>query len=207
MLTELFDTGRLELLRAIKDRNLTINEVFSAQRTGRMGFLATDVVLQRPLWDALDAWLPTSGRAPETRRRADISVRTLRRANVLGSGALVRDLATVNWKAVYNTWPTGEALRPAYVLLAATGSRDGEWAMPGKPRGAGRNRTVGWRFCRPLPYHLATAPESGKADQPVGVLQEPRYYSCFFSFNTIATCPSVGPYRLAVSFWLRKRIS
>jgi hypothetical protein len=100
-----------------------------------------------------------------------------------------------------------EALRPAYVLLAATGSRDGEWAMPGKPRGAGRNRTVGWRFCRPLPYHLATAPESGKADQPVGVLQEPRYYSCFFSFNTIATCPSVGPYRLAVSFWLRKRIS
>ncbi len=25
-------------------------------------------------------------------------------------------------------------------------------------RGAGRNRTDEWRFCRPLPYHLATAP-------------------------------------------------
>ena len=29
----------------------------------------------------------------------------------------------------------------------------------------------------------------------------------FFRINTIATCPSVGPNRLAVSFWLRKRIS
>src|SRR5712691_2838352 len=78
----------------------------------------------------------------------------------------------------------------------------------GEPhRGAGRNRTVGWRFCRPLPYHLATAPESGKADHPVCVRQEPCYYCRFFSFTTIATCPSVGPYRLAVSFWLRKRIS
>ena len=26
-------------------------------------------------------------------------------------------------------------------------------------RGAGRIRTAEWRFCRPLPYHLATAPE------------------------------------------------
>ncbi len=29
-------------------------------------------------------------------------------------------------------------------------------------RGAGRNRTDEWRFCRPLPYHLATAPGSDK---------------------------------------------
>ena len=26
-------------------------------------------------------------------------------------------------------------------------------------RGAGRSRTAEWRFCRPLPYHLATAPK------------------------------------------------
>lgn len=49
-------------------------------------------------------------------------------------------------------------------------------------------------LCRPLPYHF------------VCVLQEPRYFA-FFKINTIATCPSVGPYRLAVSFWLKKRIS
>ena len=27
-------------------------------------------------------------------------------------------------------------------------------------RGAGRDRTAEWRFCRPLPYHLATAPNA-----------------------------------------------
>src|SRR5712692_1750341 len=71
----------------------------------------------------------------------------------------------------------------------------------------GLRRKKAEALCRPLPYHLATAPERGKADQPVGVLQEPRYCRGFFSFTTIATCPSVGPNRLAVSFWLRKRIS
>ena len=27
------------------------------------------------------------------------------------------------------------------------------------PKGAGRNRTGDWEFCRLLPYHLATAPK------------------------------------------------
>ena len=186
LLTELYDTGRLELLRAIKTRKLTINEVFSAQRAGQLGFVATDVALQRNLWEALEQWLPTSGRAPATRRRAAISVHALRRSNALSPGATVRDLAAVNWRAVYNQWHTGptgwnrvratvslflsmslskqhpfrlevmaamphpqeppgpvpdltvevfwrivsrasEALRPAYVLLAATGLRPGEY--------------------------------------------------------------------------------
>ena len=33
------------------------------------------------------------------------------------------------------------------------------WAVSAcSRRGADRNRTDEWRFCRPLPYHLATAP-------------------------------------------------
>ena len=31
--------------------------------------------------------------------------------------------------------------------------------LPALCKGADRNRTDEWRFCRPLPYHLATAPE------------------------------------------------
>jgi integrase len=186
LLTELYDTGRLELLRAIKAHRLTINEVYSAQRAGRLGFVAADVALQRNLWKALDQWLPASGRAPATRRRHVISVRALLRSDTLSSSASVRDLAAVNWKVVYNRWDTGpagwnrmraaislflsmtlgklhpfrlevigamphpeespgpvpdltvdafwsivrrvpEPLRPAYVLLAATGRRPGEY--------------------------------------------------------------------------------
>src|SRR6185295_5905525 len=33
-------------------------------------------------------------------------------------------------------------------------------------RGAGRIRTAEWRFCRPLPYHLATAPRGGGRCHP-----------------------------------------
>lgn len=107
LLTELYDTGRLELLGAIKAHRLTINEVYSAQRAGRLGFVAAGVALQRNLWEALDQWLPASGRAPATRRRAAISVQALRRSNALRPGATVRDLAAVNWRAVYNQWHTG----------------------------------------------------------------------------------------------------
>ena len=44
LLVKLYDTGRLELLRAIKRRQLTINEVFSADRSERLGFVAKDVM-------------------------------------------------------------------------------------------------------------------------------------------------------------------
>src|SRR5207249_9134360 len=89
LLTELYDTGRLELLRAIKAHRLTINEVYSAQRAGRLGFVAADVALQQKLWAAVglapdsketgEGWLPNSGRAPATRRRAAIAMRALQR--------------------------------------------------------------------------------------------------------------------------------
>ena len=37
----------------------------------------------------------------------------------------------------------------------------GVWSWgAGVRRGAGRDRTAEWRFCRPLPYHLATAPNA-----------------------------------------------
>lgn len=107
MLTELYDTGRLELLRAIKRCDLTINEVFSAQRAGRLGFVANDVKLKRNLWDALDTWEPTSALAAASRVRNATSIRALRRSNVLGPGATIGDLGAVDWAALRARWPTG----------------------------------------------------------------------------------------------------
>lgn len=107
MLTELYDTGRLELLRAIKAHHLTINAVYSAHHAGRLGFLASDVALQGPLWEALDAWLPRSARAEATVARYRTAVRLLRRTKALGDGARVADLAMVDWVTLRNNWPTG----------------------------------------------------------------------------------------------------
>src|SRR5512132_2790237 len=40
---------------------------------------------------------------------------------------------------------------------------------PCAARGADRNRTDEWRFCRPLPYHLATAPGTANLPPPLAV--------------------------------------
>src|SRR5690349_4760056 len=55
---------------------------------------------------------------------------------------------------------TGEQVRQLSVrpfLLAPPAGRNHK----NLARGADRNRTDEWRFCRPLPYHLATAPGFG----------------------------------------------
>lgn len=107
LLTELYDTGRLELLRAIKRRRLTINEVYGAQRAGRLGFVASDVVLRRNVWDGLDGWLPQSAKAPASRTRNGVSVRFLKRTGVLAPGATIADLAATDWTALHNQNPIG----------------------------------------------------------------------------------------------------
>ncbi len=196
LLTKLYDTGRLEILLAIKAHRLTVNQVYAADMAGRLGFAAADVALRQKLWQAVGlgpdgketgaGWLPTSGRAPATRRRAAISMRRLQRSGPLSAGATIQDLGATNWRALFNAWPTGPAgwnrmraavslflsmtlakqhsfrlevmaampraqeppgpvpdltveafwrivgrvpgvLRPAYVLLAATGLRPGEY--------------------------------------------------------------------------------
>ena len=53
----------------------------------------------------------------------------------------------------------------------------GETSKPkrglGLARGAGRDRTAEWRFCRPLPYHLATAPEGEGSSLPALAFSRP----------------------------------
>jgi len=110
LLTKLFTTGRLQLLSAIRRGDLTVNELYAATWLARSRLAPTDVVLKRRLWDALDAWQPTCARAPATRTRAAVAIRALRRSRVLGEGAAVADLATVDWAALYNRnfiGPTG----------------------------------------------------------------------------------------------------
>ena len=41
MLTELYGDGRLDLLRAIRDRRITLRQVYDARRTGRLPYLAS----------------------------------------------------------------------------------------------------------------------------------------------------------------------
>ncbi len=79
LLSELYETGRLDVLRAIQTRRLTVAEVFAAQRTQRLSYLAADVLLTRPLWAELEVWFPRSAGALATRRRYQVSWIALKR--------------------------------------------------------------------------------------------------------------------------------
>jgi integrase-like protein len=109
-LTWLHDTGRLEILRAIAANRLSIPQAYGAHCAGRLTFAANDVVLDRNLWEAVDAWLPGSAKAPGTRNHYDRMMRALKRTGAIGDGLTVRGLELVDWQALQNRWPTGPVM-------------------------------------------------------------------------------------------------
>jgi integrase len=109
LLTSLYDTGRLDVLKAIKDRRLSIPEVYSADRTGQIGFVATDVVLDRRFWDVYEDWKDTAAEAASTRKRYQCSFTSLSRLGVISSDAKLRALEDVDWDKLRQRWRGGPA--------------------------------------------------------------------------------------------------
>ena len=109
-LTWLHDTGRLEILHAIAANRLTIPQAYAAHCAGKLTFAVNDVVLDRGFWDAVEAWLPDSAKAPGTRDHYGRMMKALKRAGALGENLTVRGLALVDWQALYNRWPTGPVM-------------------------------------------------------------------------------------------------
>src|SRR2546423_4873791 len=66
---KLRDTARLDILRAIHSGHLSISEAYSADLSGRLDYTAASVVLTRPLWAALEEWIPRSAPAVESQNR------------------------------------------------------------------------------------------------------------------------------------------
>jgi integrase len=103
------DTGRLEILQAIAANQLSIAQAYAAHCAGQLTYSPSDVVLDRPLWDAVRAWLPGSARAAGTRTHYEKALRALERHGDLRPGLTVRGLELADWTAIYNRWPTGPA--------------------------------------------------------------------------------------------------
>jgi len=104
MLTELHEGGYVDVLRAIKSRQVTVQEVYDARRARRLTSVAADLVLYRPLWVAVDAWLPRSARAEASRKRYGTSFKALRERGCLKDGATVQDLKRIDWNALQAIW-------------------------------------------------------------------------------------------------------
>lgn len=109
MLTELHESGHVDVLKAIRDRRVSLQEVYQARRAGNLTYLAGDLVLLRNLWDSVDQWIPRSAKAKQSRRRYATSWGSLRRSGSISAHATVQDLAAVDWRALRDAWEAGPA--------------------------------------------------------------------------------------------------
>lgn len=109
VLTKLFKTGQLEVLRAFRDGHLTIEQLVEQDLHGRGGETLELIEARRPLWATVDATLPLMGRTTGGRARYALSFRQLRAAGVLSEQSTVADLARVKWAALAATWSGGPA--------------------------------------------------------------------------------------------------
>ena len=107
-LTGLYDKGRLDALRAIRDGTLSVTVVYDAWREERVDTLLEDQTpLTAPLWPIVNAWLPKDQPTGGSRGRYRTSFTALERSGVLKDTATVADLKTVNWEQLYVSWPNG----------------------------------------------------------------------------------------------------
>lgn len=111
VLTKLYETAQLDVLRAFQAGRLTIEQLIEHDRHGRGGETLELLRLRAPLWATVDATLPLMGGTRSTRERYAHSFKQLRAraGNVLGARATVEDVGRVSWGAIQRTWPGGPA--------------------------------------------------------------------------------------------------
>lgn len=129
LLTKLIRARALDVLREFKVGRITIGDLLTADREERLSQVAADVRLARPLFAAVEAWLPDSAAAPQSRRRYATSWAALTKKAKLRKSMSVRDLSLVPWKALEHRWTASpsdwnkmRAMLSAF-LSAFTGSK------------------------------------------------------------------------------------
>lgn len=109
LLTELHQDGRHDILRAIRDRNVTPLEVLDAQRSNRLHEIAGGAALFRPIREEVERWLSRATCRESSRKRYRVSFDAFFLRAPLGVDARVRDLERLNWEELASSWPTSGA--------------------------------------------------------------------------------------------------
>lgn len=111
ILTKLYESAQLEVLRAFQQGALSMEQLVDADRAGRLrsAELLSDLTLRENLWAAVEKTLPAMGKSSETRRRYYTSLKKLRERSQLGRDAQVGDLVRVEWKRLAGSWKDSSA--------------------------------------------------------------------------------------------------
>lgn len=109
ILTKLIRLGALDTLRLFKRGALSIGDLVTADREHRLEHVARELVLHRPLAAAVAEWLPTSARAKGSRQRYGVSWAHFWKLTPLPTGAVVRELAAVDYHKLLGRWGASDA--------------------------------------------------------------------------------------------------
>lgn len=104
LLTKLYETSALDVLRAFKAGKVTIEEIVAADRAKDPVLSMDRVALHAPLWSAVEKVTPLVGNSPETQNRFFRSWKALQEHGPLLPSARVGDLVGVDWPALERAW-------------------------------------------------------------------------------------------------------
>jgi hypothetical protein len=104
ILTKLIEQGSLETLRLLKAGQLTIQDLVDADRHDRVLRVADRLKLHKPLEAAIDAWLPNSAAAPQSRRRYKVGWERFQKHAKITSASPVGELARIDYKKLHRYW-------------------------------------------------------------------------------------------------------
>jgi integrase len=109
LLTKLFETSALEVLRAFKAGTITIEEIVEADRGNDAAMSLSRVATTQLLPDAIEKALPKMGSAATTRTRYTWSLNKLLRAAPVLALSPVSALSTFDWATLNARWDAGPA--------------------------------------------------------------------------------------------------
>jgi integrase len=109
LLTKLFETSALEVLRAFQAGTVTIEEIVEADRGNLSAMSLSRVATTQQFTQAIVQALPKMGTAETTRDRYQYSLEKLLRELPALNHAPVGSLATVNWRDLDAQWTAGPA--------------------------------------------------------------------------------------------------
>lgn len=109
LLTKLYETSSLDVLRAFKAGRITIEEIVEADRGNDPALSMQRLATTQRLALAIEAALPKMGTSRETRDRYRRSLEKLLRLVPALTVQRVADLATVDWLALHDAWTQSPA--------------------------------------------------------------------------------------------------
>jgi len=109
LLSDLWKDGKVELLKAFADGDLSIQELVEAKAEERLSRKAADLIGYRPLWQSWEDAIKTMRCSEPTKVGYLTAMQRLRRSGLLSETSKIVDLKDVDWHKLGEEWELSDA--------------------------------------------------------------------------------------------------